>query len=83
MQLGLPSTHCCELRLLAQVAEALAALSDIVGAFEESYERGGWDTAQSSEAEFAPVLAAAVDPLVAACERSAEALSHDAPSRCC
>lgn len=64
------------------MAEALATLSDVVGAFEESYERGGFSAAQNSEAEFAPVLAAAVDPLLAACERSAEALSPDAPSRC-
>ena len=64
------------------MAEALATLSGVVGAFEESYERGGYSAAQDSEAEFAPVLAAAVDPLLAACERSAEALSPDAPSRC-
>lgn len=64
------------------MAESLGQLVEIVAAFEESYEAdGGAGGAASSEAEFAPVLAAAVDPLVEMCERSAEALTPDAPSR--
>ncbi|CAL8463754.1 g3288 [Coccomyxa elongata] len=65
-----------------QVAESLGQLVEIVAAFEESYEAdGGAGGAASSEAEFAPVLAAAIDPLVEMCERSSEALTPDAPSR--
>ncbi|EIE27799.1 component of oligomeric golgi complex 6 [Coccomyxa subellipsoidea C-169] len=65
-----------------QVAESLGQLMEIVAAFEESYEAdGGAGGAASSEAEFAPVLAAAIDPLVEMCERSAEALTPDAPTR--
>ncbi len=65
------------------MAESLAQLVEIVAAFEESYEAdGGAGGAASSEAEFAPVLAAAIDPLVEMCERSSEALTPDAPSRC-
>lgn len=52
---------------------------DIIRAFEESYDEAG--AGRSSEAEFAPVLAAAVDPLVQMCERSADSLHPDAPSR--
>ena len=63
-----------------QVAEGLAQLLDITKAFEESYNEAG--TGRTSEAEFAPVLAAAVDPLVEMCERSADSLQPDAPSRC-
>ena len=64
------------------MAESLGQLVEIVAAFEESYEAdGGAGGAASSEAEFAPVLAAAVDPLVETCERSAEALTPDAPTR--
>ena len=63
-----------------QVGESLAQLLDITKAFEESYNEAG--TGRSSEAEFAPVLAAAVDPLVEMCERSADSLQPDAPSRC-
>ena len=33
------------------------------------------------DSELGPVLAAVLDPLVEACERSAEALLPDAPSR--
>jgi hypothetical protein len=52
---------------------------DIIRAFEESYDEAG--ARRSSEAEFAPVLAAAVDPLVQMCERSADSLHPEAPSR--
>jgi len=62
-----------------QVAESLAQLKDITKAFEGSYNEAG--SGRSSEAEFAPVLAAAVDPLVDMCERSADSLKPDAPSR--
>lgn len=51
---------------------------EIVGAYESAYASGS-DSA--SEEEFAPVLAAAIDPLLEMCERSAEGLSADAPSR--
>ena len=54
-------------------------LLDIIQSFESAYEGG---TADGGAADFAPVLAAAVDPLVDMCERSAEALSASAPSRC-
>ncbi len=63
-----------------QIGESLALLLDITKAFEESYNETG--TGRSSEAEFAPVLAAALDPLVEMCERSADSLQPDAPSRC-
>ena len=63
-----------------QVGESLAQLLDITKAFEESYNEAS--AGRSSEAEFAPVLAAAVDPLVETCERSADSLQPDAPSRC-
>lgn len=53
---------------------------DITAAFETSYDEAG--TGRSSEAVFAPVLAAAIDPLVEMCERSADSLKADAPSRC-
>ena len=52
---------------------------DIIRAFEESYDEAG--AGRSSETEFAPVLATAVDPLVQMCERSADSLHPDAPSR--
>ena len=53
---------------------------DITAAFETSYDEAG--TGHSSETIFAPVLAAAIDPLVEMCERSADLLKCDAPSRC-
>ena len=53
-------------------------LSDIITSFEASYEAGEGET---GEAEFAPILSAAVDPLVDAIRRSAEALSTTAPTR--
>lgn len=64
-----------------QVAESLAQLVDIVAAFEESYDRTAAGGGRNSEAEFAPVLTAAINPLVTMCERSSEALVPDAPSR--
>ena len=52
---------------------------DIIRAFEESYDEAG--AGRSSETEIAPVLAAAVDPLVQMCERAADSLHPNAPSR--
>ena len=62
----------------AQVAESMRALLEIVESFESDYEGG---TADGGAAEFDPVLAAAVDPLVAMCELSAEGFSTTGPSR--
>lgn len=66
------------MRCCAQVGESLQALVDIVGAFEESYDTA---SGRASVVEFAPVLAAAIDPVIDMCERSAEALTPNAPSR--
>jgi conserved oligomeric Golgi complex subunit 6 len=52
-------------------------LLEIIDAYEATYEGGQDDVGDDFEA----VLAATVDPLVEMCERSAEALSVDAPSR--
>ena len=56
----------------------MRALLEIVESFESEYEGG---TADGGAAEFDPVLAAALDPLVSMCERSAEGLSAAVPSR--
>jgi hypothetical protein len=56
----------------------MRALLEIVESFESDYEGG---TVDGGAAEFDPVLAAALDPLVAMCERSAEGLNAAAPSR--
>ena len=61
-----------------QLSEAMQQLSDIITSFEASYEAGEGET---GEAEFAPILSAAVDPLVDAMRSSAEALSTTAPTR--
>ena len=57
----------------------MAQLMDITTAFESSYDEAS--NGRSGEAVFAPVLAAAIDPLVEMCERSADSLKPDAPSR--
>ena len=62
-----------------QVADGVKQLREIVASFEAAFEGG---SGRSGEAEFAPVLAAVVDPLLTVCERSAEALAIDAPTRC-
>ena len=62
------------------MAEGLHTLMGIIDSFEAAFEGGPADGAGG--AEFAAVLAAAVDPLVAMCERGAEALNASAPSRC-
>ena len=59
--------------------EALQQLADIIASFEASYEAS---QGESVEAEFAPILSAAVDPLVQVIQRSSEALSPTSPSRC-
>ncbi len=61
-----------------QVGEALAQLAEVVGAFEEALDPAD---ARRGEAELAPVLAGALEPLLEMCERSAEALSVDHPAR--
>ena len=61
-----------------QVAEGVKQLRELVASFEAAFEGGN---GQTGEAEFAPVLAAVVDPLLSVCERSAEALAIDAPTR--
>ena len=61
------------------MAEGVKQLREIVASFEAAYEASDGRT---GEAEFAPVLAAVVDPLLTVCERSAEALAIDAPTRC-
>ncbi|KAK9790340.1 hypothetical protein WJX73_004685 [Symbiochloris irregularis] len=61
-----------------QVLEGVKQLSEIITSFEAAFDTAGGGT---GEEEFAPVLAAVVDPLLTACERSAEALSPDAPTR--
>ena len=58
--------------------EALQQLADIISSFEASYEAS---QGESVEAEFAPILAAAVDPLVQVIQRSSEALNPTSPSR--
>ena len=60
------------------MGEALAALAEVVGAFEEALDPAD---ARRGEAELAPVLAGALEPLLEMCERSAEALSVDHPAR--
>ena len=44
-----------------------------------SQQQDAWSSV--ADAELGPVLAAVLDPLLEACERSAEALTPDAPSR--
>ncbi len=56
----------------------MRALLEVVESFESDYESG---TASDSAEEFNTVLAAALDPLIAMCERSAEGLNAAAPSR--
>lgn len=60
------------------MVESLQQLLELVNSFTESYESGHDGEA---EAEFAPVLTAALDPLLEVCDRSSEALAADAPSR--
>ena len=49
------------------------------GSASSSQQQDAW--ASVADAELGPVLAAVLDPLLEACERSAEALTPDAPSR--
>ncbi|KAK9835291.1 hypothetical protein WJX84_005952, partial [Apatococcus fuscideae] len=56
-----------------QVLEASGQLLEIVAAYESAYQ----PTAEvSGEREFTPVLAAALDPLLSACQRSAGSLQR-------
>ena len=67
-------THACGL----QVTEGVKQLAEIIASFEAAFDGVEGST---GEEEFAAVLAAVADPLLTACERSAEALSPDAPTR--
>lgn len=73
-----------------QVSEALQQLSELMDAFESSYDASSAASQEptppgqpisGAEADFAPVLALVLDPLVEACERSSEALVADSPAR--
>lgn len=69
-----------------EVFESVHTLLDIISAFESALQssHSGSDAAAAAAAsqdELAPVLAAALNPLIETCERSAEALTPDAPSR--
>ena len=64
--------------LQLQVAESMRALLEVVESFESDYEGGA---ASESAEEFNTVLSAALDPLIAMCDRSAEGLNAAAPSR--
>ena len=57
----------------------MRALLEVVESFESDYEPS---TAHDGAEEFNSVLATALDPLIAMCERSAEGLNASAPSRC-
>lgn len=61
-----------------QIAEGVKQLKELVASFEAAFEANSGHTA---EAEFAPVLTAVVEPILTVCERSAEALAVDAPTR--
>ena len=62
-----------------QVLEASGQLLEIAAAYESAYQ----PTAEvSGEREFTPVLAAALDPLLSACERSAASLQRQQSGRC-
>jgi conserved oligomeric Golgi complex subunit 6 len=63
-----------------QVAEAIHGLLEVVNAHESAMESAGASGGGSVE-DLGPVLGALLDPLVEACERSAEALKPDAPTR--
>ena len=63
---------------MVQLSEALQQLSDIIASFEASYEASD---DSSGEAEFAPVLASAIEPWIEAMARGSEALSTSAPTR--
>ena len=62
------------------VPAALAALREIVAAHESALGGGAADGGEADE-DFAPVLAAALDPLLEMCRRSSEALAPDGGAR--
>ncbi|GLC43979.1 hypothetical protein PLESTB_000216400 [Pleodorina starrii] len=73
-----------------QVAEAVHHLLEILNAYETAMESrpqqpqpgtSASATSSASGEDLGPVLAAVLDPLAEMCERSAEALTPDAPSR--
>ncbi|KAG2497264.1 hypothetical protein HYH03_004848 [Edaphochlamys debaryana] len=63
-----------------QVSEAVHHLLEILNAYETAMESRPQQQAPGSD-DLGPVLGAVLDPLVDMCERSAEALTPDAPSR--
>uniref|UniRef100_A0A7S0RHC7 Conserved oligomeric Golgi complex subunit 6 n=1 Tax=Chlamydomonas leiostraca TaxID=1034604 RepID=A0A7S0RHC7_9CHLO len=73
-----------DLSVPPQVAEAIHGLLEVVNAHESAMESaagsGPGGNAGGVE-DLGPVLGALLDPLVDACERSAEALKPDAPTR--
>ncbi len=72
---------------VAQLAAALHQLQEILSAHEGALQNAMPGDAEdnadgaSASAEFAPVLAAVLDPLMEMCRRSAEVLSPDSPAR--
>ncbi|GAX74715.1 hypothetical protein CEUSTIGMA_g2163.t1 [Chlamydomonas eustigma] len=69
-----------------QVAETMHQLLEIISAYESAMESNPLPPGHpaqdaAAESEISPVLAAVLDPLMDACERGAEALKPDAPSR--
>lgn len=68
------STHVLHL----QVQEAVRQMADVIAAYESAADTSDPETVKS---EFEPVLAACMQPILTACQRSAEALALDAPTR--
>lgn len=62
-----------------QVAETLHMLVEVLNAYEATMESSGG--AATEDEQLASLLSAVLDPLIDMCERSAEALTPDAPSR--
>lgn len=85
---GTTASNCVPPLLLQQVAETVHHLLEIINAYEtamESRPTAGPSSNGSSASlqpdELGPVLSAVLEPLTEMCERSAEALTPDAPSR--
>lgn len=66
-------------RCRAQVLDASRQMAEVIAAVEAA---GDTEGGQASEEEVQPVLDACLRPILTACQRSAEALVPDAPSRC-
>ena len=61
-----------------QVQDAVRQMADVIAAYESAADTSDMETAR---AEFEPVLSACLQPILTACQKSAEALALDAPSR--